>query len=395
MVKAYRYVAALVVWSCAARGWGAAPAVPVAWPVAEARILWSTAPQEVSPEAERLVERMASLDFAVREAASKELAEKGAVAFRGLWEAARQKGDPEIEARLRPHFWSGLFRIPTSAPPKVTLMIEDFVRLEGRRTREGLTGSVRLGSYDISDEMTVQTLHLLREQGADKALVNTMLDDARLAGTRARLAMLDGRMEEAEEILRQAAAGKGYLAVADYAAFVAMRRGDGLDPKRELEVAKLPGPAADELSLMLYRAKGDREKAAELARKLPGQWQSIPALLEARMYKELAADLRRGTNFTFEAIAHELAGEEKESRRALEPLKDLGAAGRSVGMQTSASLIRAGEINDVLAMAKDSQPDQWMAADLLVRQLRVAEAVAILNQQKHPSLEAVEQSTLR
>jgi hypothetical protein len=386
------------VGSAAARG--ADPVVPAGWPVAESKAYLSITPQAIVPETEQLVARLGAASFAVREAASKELKEKGTGAFPGLWEAAQKSGDAEVEARVRPYFRKEPYRIPGTAPAGFVAAIDEYLKFKAMKPSDREKEMRALRAFDLrlrSEENQVHLLNLLRAQETEDMLAKRILEDPGLACIRARLAIVEGKLDEAEAILKtDIGKGSSNRGAADYAAYVAMRRGAAFDPQKELDAANIQDEQThNELGMWLFRANGDLKKAAEFGRALPFQvaGRSIkPTMVEAGEYREMAADIQANEKqerfLLIDVIALQLAGEERKAQQTLEgPLNDLNVAKAGSRENALRSLIRADQVEAAIGAARQKEDEQWMAAVLLCRQLRVGEALAAVKGQKHPPME--------
>lgn len=365
---------------------GGDPVVPKEWPVGEAKTYLSNVPQPIVAETQRLVERLGSPDYAVREAASKELADKGNGSFPGLWEAVEKSGDAEVQQRVGAYYKRWQTRTPGNPAADAVEAIDRYISNKGAPGNPSKVGAK-------SDEIEVRLLDLLLKQEKDGPLVANPLRSNDLEGGRARLMMVAGRYDVAEAILRGSIDKSSFLSAAEYAALVAKRRGEAFDPQKELDAAGVKDEQTrNELGMWLFRAKGDLTKASEYARKLPFSTagRSIKlVMVEAGQFREMADDAltsKAGERFLLtEAVAYLLAGEqEKAEGLLLRPLNDVGA-------NWEKSLIRAGEVEAVIAAARERPEERWIAAVLLCRQLRVREALAVVQKETHPPMEAIDQ----
>ena len=109
------------------------PAPPPLWPIHESKHYLHPV---ITEESRQLLARLASDNFATREAASAELAARGPAAFPGFEELALTSPDPEIQSRIVPFFPPKQFRIPSSFPVQLQSIIDEYAKLHAKFASE-------------------------------------------------------------------------------------------------------------------------------------------------------------------------------------------------------------------------------------------------------------------
>jgi tetratricopeptide (TPR) repeat protein len=369
-------------------------ATPPSWPIA-ARIRPQFEP--ISDAARRLARQLTADDFRTRELASAELAAKSAAAFPGLDQLVAQSDDPELHARTADRV--RLIPIPANTPARTAAMVREY---ESRR-EEIISVKDRYGigdaflPYDRQGDARALFLQIALAHERDPVLRKLL---EHLAQTRvcveARILMLEGKWDRAQEMLRQAfpyCRTYPYGPVfADYAALVAMRKGAALDPQAEVAALPPEDPALrDDVEFLLAKAKGDAARVAEIAKRPLGPSDAdFFTRLEVGNYQALIQDgeahleLRRtntnpnaGYGFPpYLARAYRLAGNSAAADAFIEAaFKDFRV--ESIADQLDVFII--GDRMDLaLAAARRLKYNGREPFQLLCRQLRIRDALAAI-----------------
>jgi hypothetical protein len=377
------------------------PPPPPMWPVDQFKALLAF--PEPTPESRaataRLIRDLTSENFATREAASKELAAKGPAAFPGLREAVAASTDAELFARTNDYFKSGTIRNPPSLPPTTIALLRQYeesrakyIDLHSKRPSwsncdvftfiRGLSGGQAEQFYQI---VTAQETNPQIRAELDKITHDR-------APERARLAIAQGQLDEAEHILRSNMPYWG----ADYAALLALRRAQTLDPEKEAAELGLDEPATKRMTMLLYRTKGEFGQAARFTE--PGidatafTWR-IP-LIEAGRYAELARlveSLPNRTSYDLDHVtAYLLAGEYARANAILNAaIEKEGAA--AFGGNAIRLLTQNDRAEDAITLAQRSEDPQGYAFHLLCARLQIRDALTSIKDRKNASMQFPEQ----
>ncbi len=367
-------------------GFAADPAAPSGWPSALPEL---TQREELSPATRLLLQRLANADPAVRDAASKELAEKGSDGFPGLADGAAQTDSPEAQARLGGVLRA--FHVPSNAPSAVQEVGKAYNRGRREIMEQAESGgkNVALSSYQQvlseqiqshGDEGQLFLRFALKTESLPVMVTMLQNVEALQAGQRARMAILSGDWGLAEsDLAGSAALSRG--AAMDYAALLAMRRGVAFDPVKELVPLAYSFPTPDahhELAAALWRAKGNVFGAADEALAV-NDVQSLVSRempMRAGRYADLAAfsDTKAERRVFDSVLAAMLAGDQERADRDLPGVLKSAQTGQWDYFGVDAYLI-AGHVDKAIAEAQhNGHPDT--AFYLLCRQLRIREALA-------------------
>jgi hypothetical protein len=285
------------------------------WPVDQFNNL--VLPPKPTPEAlaetARLLRELASDEYQIRKKASDELARRGIDAFPGLREAASGTTDAEVKARVLAAIPPGRFIIPPSAPKVTCDMVRDYEKNRARYIdqKSRLPAGMDIPLFFLAgrDAEYVELFFRITipQESDPTALLKLKQERDGRVRTRARLAIAAGNLDEAEAILRGSM--NSSLVAEDYAALVAMHRGELLDPITEPEALNVDGAARRRMTMLLYRARGDFAGASRFA--APGGdsteflWRQV--LIENGSYETLARKVENLSNRLSYDIDHILA----------------------------------------------------------------------------------------
>ncbi len=367
---------------------------PPMWPVGEMRAMLEMPAETAAARAEtaRLVRELGAGDFATREKASRELAARGAGAFPGLREAVAASGDPEVMTRTASLFSPGKFQVPPKVPAGTVVLVQEYEKSRARymetraRAARDFDYLLLAGMYRLRGEQGELFFRIVLPQETDPQ-ARAILDKeiAKRASIRARMAIAEGKLDEAERILRE---GKGVEgAWEDYAVLRALREGAAFDPEKELAKLGEEGSSRSLLGTLLFRAKGDFGRAADFAvdtvdgYRTPGR----RALIEAGRYRELASyveSVPKRQVYDLDYIMGYLAA--GDAKRANDALDAAIAKDGTAGLRGNVSriLVRFDRAEEAIAQSQKERDWSRDPFHLLCAQLRIREALASIEDRK-------------
>jgi hypothetical protein len=251
-----------------------------------------------------------------------------------------------------------------------------------------------------SDQNAFWFLQAVLPQENDPAIRSVMQKEFdRLVELRVRLLILQGKMDDARQLLRANLLDS--RRAADYAALAALRHGGTLDP--EAEIRDLPDnispPIKAALSLFLYRAKGDLVHAADFAPQLQSDDShlALAAMIETDRFDAIARYLQSSASFSsshpgVEVWANMMLDRRDDVRRLVAEAdkQALGKAHLNLGVpgedapsfDALADYVFAGRMEEAIIESKKRQDSGHSAFHLLCQQLRIREALAAIPDRK-------------
>lgn len=327
-------------------------------------------------------------DFETREEASKKLWEAGEAAEAPL-RAALKSDDVEVKRRARELLDKFKWGIYPDTPKPVIALITDY------QTADAAGKATAVRKFFAAGTVGIRALVRVARSEKREEFLGILFTEV---GTEAPKAMprllAEKDYETAEALLdlsladmRQANAG-----IANYVAYWLLR---GKLPARiahheallKIADGKKETDKQYEILALLHRAAGNLEAARETADKGGRRALAENMLYEAGDWKALAArkDLTFGNSasekLAYRAAFHRLAGDAKGMDEALEGLRKLAKA---PGMTDRFAIAKALLLNDRPAEGVEllDGPDLPRRFEILVAQLKIAEALALVDRAK-------------
>ncbi|HET6249727.1 MAG TPA: tetratricopeptide repeat protein [Tepidisphaeraceae bacterium] len=223
--------------------------------------------QEAAGEISAVIAQLGDTDANVRDAASRKLLSLGKAARPALREASHGD-DPEIAGRAAQVLAEMRFGIDGDTPAALVDLVQDYRINEGTDRRQIIEKMSKLGWPGFR---VMARLHRLEGDAASRRLLlgamrtssAAMLEDVWKL-------LMQGREDDAQEKLSQAAIGGDGASIRSYAALL-LSRNKLADAIAEVLADVGPNPGADDAMLLayLYRAKGEDDAALKSAALVP------------------------------------------------------------------------------------------------------------------------------
>jgi len=186
----------------------------------------------------------------------------------------------------------------------------------------------------------------------------------------------DGDLQAAQDVLRRFSSQRD--TAADYATFVAIRRGDQLDPQQEINglPANLPDQRRLQLATLFYRAQGDLARAADFASQLTDDYVAPvrSLLIQTGRFPAVSALAGKSGYKNDPLLVAHLLGQDDLVQQIILDADDQ----RDPAFSALNKYLLADRAQDAIQVSKTRADSRHVAFHLLCQQLRIREALATI-----------------